>query len=290
LRLIACPDCHTQYDVSDVVAATFACRCGRMLRNEAHEAIDAKVHRCGACGASVSGGETGCGYCGSAIVGDPGDLSLICPECYARCSEAARFCTACGVAFRPEEVRCDGYELPCPVCDALMPPHQVGGLGINECTHCRGLWLPGEAFDALLARSIESRRDARPESLLANKPRMTGSNPARQSVAYRKCPECQAFMQRRNFRKSSGVILDTCNSHGTWLDADELEQVAGFILSGGETSAALLAEERHTQRAAQKLRAERRLERGHTALVSHTREVRAASSLLDIFAELFDSH
>lgn len=38
-------------------------------------------------------------------------------------------------------------------------------------------------------------------------------------------------MQRRNFRKASGVILDICKSHGTWLDVDELEQLAGFILS-----------------------------------------------------------
>ena len=43
-------------------------------------------------------------------------------------------------------------------------------------------------------------------------------------------------MQRKNFRKSSGVILDVCGAHGTWLDADELEQIAGFILSGGTTS------------------------------------------------------
>ena len=43
-------------------------------------------------------------------------------------------------------------------------------------------------------------------------------------------------MLRRNFRRSSGVITDVCRDHGTWLDADELEQIAGFILSGGETS------------------------------------------------------
>jgi hypothetical protein len=40
-------------------------------------------------------------------------------------------------------------------------------------------------------------------------------------------------MLRENFRKTSGVVVDRCREHGTWLDADELEQVAGFILSGG---------------------------------------------------------
>ena len=46
-------------------------------------------------------------------------------------------------------------------------------------------------------------------------------------------------MLRRNFRKSSGVILDVCSEHGTWLDADELEQITGFILSGGAPSPVL---------------------------------------------------
>ena len=40
-------------------------------------------------------------------------------------------------------------------------------------------------------------------------------------------------MQRRNYRKCSGIILDVCHSHGTWLDADELEQIAGFIVEKG---------------------------------------------------------
>jgi Zn-finger nucleic acid-binding protein len=46
-------------------------------------------------------------------------------------------------------------------------------------------------------------------------------------------PECDQFMLRTNYKRSSGVILDECRAHGTWLDADELEQVAGFILAGG---------------------------------------------------------
>jgi Zn-finger nucleic acid-binding protein len=37
-------------------------------------------------------------------------------------------------------------------------------------------------------------------------------------------------MQRRNFQRSSGIIVDVCRRHGTWLDADELERIAGFLL------------------------------------------------------------
>jgi len=241
LRLVACPSCHTQYDVTEVDAESFSCRCGETLENRDHEAVDARIHRCGSCGAIVDGEVESCSYCGSSIVRDPGRLSLICPECYARCHEEARFCTACGVAFRPEEVHADGQDHPCPVCDALMPSQQVGGIHLNECGTCNGLWVPGEAFDALVKRAIESHRDATPQERFTRKPRARGANPAQQGVAYRKCPKCQAYMQRRNFQKSSGVIVDRCHEHGTWLDADELEQIAGFILSGGAPSPTLTA-------------------------------------------------
>jgi hypothetical protein len=50
-------------------------------------------------------------------------------------------------------------------------------------------------------------------------------------------------MLRTNYKRSSGVILDECRQHGSWLDADELEQVAGFILAGGKTS--VMLEEEH---------------------------------------------
>jgi Zn-finger nucleic acid-binding protein len=236
VRLVACSNCHTQYDVTEVVAKSFPCRCGETVENQSHEAVDAKIHRCGSCGAIVAADAEGCDFCGSAIERDPGKLSLICPECYARCAEKARFCTACGVGFRPEPVRLEGHELPCPACGALMPPQQIGGVGLNECRGCNGLWVPGESFDLLVSRAIEARRNARPEDLLRLRPRVRGANPASQAVKYRKCPECEGFMQRRNFRKSSGVIIDVCNEHGTWLDADELEQIAGFILSGGHPS------------------------------------------------------
>jgi len=249
VRLVACSNCHTQYDVTDVAVESFACRCGETVANQDLKAVDAKIHRCGSCGAIVDSEAAGCEYCGSDIVRDPGKLSLICPECYARCHEKARFCTACGVSFRPEQVRIEGHEQPCPVCEVLMPAQQIGGIGLNECLECHGLWVPGESFDLLVSRAIESQRNARPEELLARKPRAKGANPASQSVAYRRCPECQAYMQRRNFQKSSGVIVDRCVEHGSWLDADELEQIAGFILSGGAPSPVLREPSSAEQRA-----------------------------------------
>jgi Zn-finger nucleic acid-binding protein len=234
LRLVACSNCHTQYDVTDVSAKTVACRCGEAIDARPRTAVEAAVERCGACGASVASDAEQCAYCASPIVRDPDALSLICPECFARSSDESRFCTACGIPFRPETVRVDGHEFPCPVCTKLMPPRQIGGIALNECEGCHGLWTPGDGFDALVARAIDARQNASAAELQRLKPRVTGSNPAAQRVQYRKCPECDGFMQRTNYRKKSGIIIDRCVSHGTWLDADELEQIAGFILSGAK--------------------------------------------------------
>jgi len=40
-------------------------------------------------------------------------------------------------------------------------------------------------------------------------------------------------MQRKNFAGHSGVVVDWCGSHGTWLDAHEMEDIAAFVLEGG---------------------------------------------------------
>jgi len=238
VRLIACETCHAQYDVSEVAADTIDCRCGAQLANRPLVPVDAKIHRCAACGAAVGELAKSCDFCGAAIVreGDPRKLSLICPECCARNANDARFCTACGVGFDPEPLLKNGVELGCPVCDALMPAHSVAGIAVNECTSCGGLWVAGEHFERLIARAIELRKQRDPAAALVAPPRVQGANPMAQRVVYRRCPCCSAQMQRRNFRKSSGVILDVCVEHGTWLDADELEQITGFILAGGEPS------------------------------------------------------
>jgi Zn-finger nucleic acid-binding protein len=258
LRLVACPTCHAQYDVTEVTAASFSCRCGEQVANQPPESRDAAIQRCGSCGALVLPEADACSYCGSALARDPGAPSLICPECYARCAEDARFCTACGVAFRPEPVPTGAEPLPCPACAEPMPARQVGGIGVHECPGCHGLFAPGQSFDRLVERAVEARRGADPARLAALAPRVRGANPAAQRVQYRRCPVCSSQMQRRNFRKSSGVILDTCKSCGTWLDADELEAIAGFLLSGGETSPALLEEARSAEREANALARERR--------------------------------
>jgi Zn-finger nucleic acid-binding protein len=53
------------------------------------------------------------------------------------------------------------------------------------------------------------------------------------AVRYRPCPVCQKFMNRMNYARISGVVLDVCKDHGLWFDRDELRQVLAFIEGGG---------------------------------------------------------
>jgi Zn-finger nucleic acid-binding protein len=233
VRLIACGTCHTQYDVTDVSDGEVTCRCGDKIANREQEGIEARVHRCGSCGAQVGADADACNYCGSAIIRDANALSLICPECFARNAEESRFCTACGVGFSPEPVLVEGHELPCPSCSCLMPVRAIGGIGINECPQCSGVWVPEDRFDHLIAKACEAAQARAGAPKSSDKARASGASPFQTKVVYRNCPVCDAHMQRANFRKRSGVIIDRCHSHGTWLDSDELEQIAGFILEGG---------------------------------------------------------
>ncbi|MBW2713033.1 MAG: zf-TFIIB domain-containing protein, partial [Deltaproteobacteria bacterium] len=221
-------------DVTHIIVEEFPCRCGETLRNTLLKGVEVAVHRCTSCGAIITNpSDETCDYCSAVIERDFDKMSLICPECYARNAEESRFCTGCGVGFHPEALQVDGEELPCPQCEILMPATGIAGVSVNECGKCHGLWVNGSAFDLLVNRAIEARKNNHGLQLGEAKPRVTGANPAEQQVMYRRCPNCNGMMNRQNYRKNSGIIIDACSDHGTWLDADELEQIAGFVLNGG---------------------------------------------------------
>jgi Zn-finger nucleic acid-binding protein len=52
-------------------------------------------------------------------------------------------------------------------------------------------------------------------------------------VNYIPCPDCAQLMNRINFARCSGVIVDLCKKHGIWFDRDELTRIVEFIRSGG---------------------------------------------------------
>lgn len=51
-------------------------------------------------------------------------------------------------------------------------------------------------------------------------------------------------MNRKNYGGRSGIIIDWCGPHGTWLDADELEEIATYIAEGGLPRSELTEEQK----------------------------------------------
>jgi Zn-finger nucleic acid-binding protein len=232
LHLVACPGCRLQYDVSGRPETSFLCPCGETVAVVTSRGVEARVRRCGSCGALLEEGAVTCAYCRARVTRE-GELSLLCPECWARNHPQSRFCTGCGVAFRPHPMPAAvGEGVSCARCSVPMTPRAIGGVTIQECAQCNGIWVPGTSFDDLVTRAIEAWK-ASEEGAIVPAPRRTGGNPVTERVEYRKCPDCGKMMSRRNYRRTSGVIIDRCHDHGTWLDSDELERIAGFILSGG---------------------------------------------------------
>jgi len=287
VKLVACPECHAQYDVSTMVEdASFDCRCGHSLVARPPVGVDAFVQRCSACGAIARDEDESCDYCGHAIEPRARRGGLICPECMARNMGDARFCLACGVAFAPQDVIHDVAELRCPCCESWMRVSEAGGITLQECPKCNGLWAGDQTFTALVDRATRMARENAVEGI-TSAPRVEGANPASRSVEYRRCPVCDDLMVRRNFQRRSGVVTDTCRRHGTWLDAHELEQIAGFVLSGRAATASRL----EAEDAEQQLRADARaaafrsrpapVESGFT-IFNEQRSRGAVSSILDL--------
>lgn len=111
----------------------------------------------------------------------------------------------------------------------------VGPLEIDRCASCGGVWfdvgeikqLRGLADDQALREEIGALLEKR----AATAPATTGEPLL--------CPMCGLRMTRRHHEDAPGVVIDRCQSHGTWLDHGE---VARLLKLAAEVDAARLRE------------------------------------------------
>lgn len=183
--------------------------------------MEARVIRCSGCGASVSPEAPQCPYCKAQLA------SVACPACFALAPLSATHCPACGAALAARGADpADGG--PCPACAKPLAAAKMGDLQAQACGACGGLWLDRAMFEQLGA-SRERQGAVLGRLPAAVAPPVLAMEP----VKYRPCPVCRQFMNRVNYAKRSGVVLDVCKSHGLWFDQDELRRVLAFIAGGG---------------------------------------------------------
>lgn len=174
---------------------------------------------CPGCGAAADPDATRCGYCSARLA------TVACPHCFAPTFVGSRHCAQCGTrAARREE---QAAEQRCPHCREAMRVVRIGALETLECGRCEGLWLEAATFERLCADG-----EAQAAVVQWEQQHPPGSS-FRQAVRYRPCPSCGKFMNRVNFGRISGVVLDVCRTHGAFFDRSELHGVIAFVRGGG---------------------------------------------------------
>lgn len=176
---------------------------------------------CPNCGAGVAGDSVQCPFCLSRL------KTIACPHCFKSMFVGAQFCDHCGKKVERVSVR-DGEDIgDCPRCKMKLDLLQIGDVTLDECRKCGGLWSDGETF-----QTICSDREEQSAVLSYVGSRELNAEPLAQ-ISYVPCPKCKQLMNRSNFARASGVIIDTCKQHGAWFDADELPKIIEFIQKGG---------------------------------------------------------
>jgi Zn-finger nucleic acid-binding protein len=139
--------------------------------------------------------------------------------------EGARYCQKCGAA-RTRSQEEDAAAIACPGCRGEMRRVVIGTSQMLECDACDGVWLDADDFERICA-------DRESQTAVLHR-FSTGERAAKAvRVQYRPCPRCHKMMNRVNFGRLSGAVVDVCKGHGTFLDAGELHQVVTFIVQGG---------------------------------------------------------
>jgi Zn-finger nucleic acid-binding protein len=140
----------------------------------------------------------------------------------------SKHCPRCGVAA----AQVTAADLParnCPRCLVEMQSVVIGATAVRECFKCEGLWLDVVSFEKICA---DHEQQSAVLGAASPAPTHTVSD-AVNKVRYIPCPECRQLMNRINFARCSGVIVDICKGHGTWFDRDELSRIVEFVRAGG---------------------------------------------------------
>lgn len=145
-----------------------------------------------------------------------------CEHCGGTINEQYTVCPLCGGHLR-EEMK---PLLPtCPHCKVSLEIQVHDGDEYDICSKCGGIWLDrGEFQKATRPSGVRCNEDFAGEFL---------REPVKEQKGYIPCVRCGKLMNRKNFRRISGVIIDECSRHGVWLDHGELKKIQHFIADGG---------------------------------------------------------
>jgi Zn-finger nucleic acid-binding protein len=206
------------------------CRCGQIIvvPGRGPEVRAARTLHCNNCGGELKKGQPECPFCGALVDLTHARLTAYCPSCLSMSKEGAKFCSGCGKPLTTTVDSPKETKEQCPRCQIRMRRRGVGEHNALECPVCCGLFVEVHVLDQMLRD--QERRVGQASSATRGPERATLRS---EPVSYVKCPICKTIMNRLNYGRISGVIVDYCREHGYWLDEDELEKIAKWIATGG---------------------------------------------------------
>lgn len=206
--------------------------------------MSAEALNCPNCGAAVASDSGQCQFCKTRL------KTVGCRSCYGLMFIGTQFCGHCGAIAAPIELT-DDESGDCPRCRKPLESLGIGATTLRSCPACDGMWADAQTFETICA---DHERQAAVLGYLHHRP----EHPLPMTkVNYVPCPDCGQLMNRNNFARSSGVIVDLCKAHGIWFDADELPTILEFIRRGG-MEIARQRERNEIEQEREKLRDERR--------------------------------
>ena len=146
----------------------------------------------------------------------------ICIYCGKDINTALMICPFCGGHIKDQT-----EDIPpcCPRCKKPLATHTQNNEKYELCPDCGGLWLDRGEFHRTTRESDVYKDESLNDEYVRK--------PAQDTVTNVQCVRCGKIMNRKNFAKISGVIIDECGNHGVWLDAGELDKIRHFIADGG---------------------------------------------------------
>jgi Zn-finger nucleic acid-binding protein len=178
--------------------------------------------KCPNCGGDASPNQVRCSWCHGSLA------TVACPSCFAAIFTGMKHCPRCGTEVANAEPVKQIAEA-CPQCQTAMTSVQLGAAHLSECRTCGGIWVSKNSFETL-CQDREQQEAVLGRPVAESLPPDLGGQPRR---VYVPCPDCKKLMNRMNFAGCSGVVIDWCREHGTWLDHAELPQIIAFIRGGG---------------------------------------------------------
>jgi Zn-finger nucleic acid-binding protein len=149
--------------------------------------------------------------------------------------ENARECPICeagrGGKRPPDE---DSGEVLCLNCELPLETQDWEGVTVHMCTSCQATLFPPRALESVLDKLRDATEQLDFEEVVKELRDPRAGRKLAKSVRYRTCPQCRGPMSRRNYGETSGIILEVCNAHGSWVEQQSFAELSDWISRGGD--------------------------------------------------------